>query len=283
MRIRRHLLVIPFVALYGSLLLLAGIAGHTAKTWNSPDGGNGNGFNPQYSEEAYPPPGNLPLLFSHNAYLALARQAAFDGNMEDAKHYMFNAFQTNPASGEAAFQLFNLYTRPDLYKAPPEMSEEHNDGTLAEPAPPHEPAFIPVPAEQQHLVDKLIRINRLLRPTYDTTQATLAEYWLDRGQPENAVYGWHVLLTTYPFVAESIFPLIQTHISNPKVLATLKGYLDSPPSWWDNYFNYLLEHEVAPPIVQEIYAARLNAKVPLSTSEQDSYARYLHQHHLAQQ
>lgn len=243
---RRRALTLTFTVIFGSLLILIGIADNYARIYNNPDEGNGDGFNPIISPGNYSPPSNLPFLFPPNAYIALARQAATDGKMDDAKQYASNALKANPASGEAALALFDFYTRPDLYRIepPPPVVEYEADTepVLEQPAPPPpEPAFVTLSPEDKRIADKLADINQVMRPSYPTTEDSVTKYWLHQGRPDKALPGWHVMLSEYPALSKEIFPALLSNLHDSRLQAALKPYLSDPPPWWDSFLKYQLE------------------------------------------
>lgn len=107
----KRLLVVSFLGLYGALFLYTGWSDQQASIYNNPDGGNGDGYNPLPLEYQYTP--DLPALVSPNAHLALADQAATSGKKPEARQHAFNALRHNPAGGQIALMLMNLYIQPD--------------------------------------------------------------------------------------------------------------------------------------------------------------------------
>lgn len=181
--IAKKLLLLLFTVVYSTLLILVGIADNSARIYNNPDLGNGDGFNPIISPGNYSHPRNLPFLFPPNAYLALARQAATDGEIEDAKQYAYNALKINPTSGEAAQGLLDFYTRPNLYRISLQIFDQESGNHHFPP----EPDFIIQSPSLQQFTDRLASINQTLRPVHIITQSSLADYWVNRGKPEKAL------------------------------------------------------------------------------------------------
>lgn len=275
-----------------SLLLGVGSWGDWyGQTFNNPDGGNGDGYNPIVAPGEYQAPASIPALFPPNAHVALAEQAATDGQMEAARQHALNALRSNPANGEAALMLFDLHARPDYYKletSEPEPADTNNvvddevdantvpDTTQAdEPAPTSAEAFLPLAPAQQTMTDRLADISHTLRPTHIATLNTLAEYWSAQDKSIKATPLWAMLLTKYGSAGEQAFPMFFAALENPDTRKLIQPYLETPPQWWPDFFRYLLEHETDNSKIQQIYQARLRSAQPPDARERDSYIQHL--------
>lgn len=264
--------------------------------YNNPDGGNGDGFNPVFAPGSYQPPQHLPLLLPPNAHLALAEQAAIDGHIPEARQHALTALANNPASGEAALMLFDLYARPASYKIDPIPEEE----TAAEEVNPDEAAdtttadnnpvseaeteaetetsadeFQPLPAAEQQQANQLADLSYKLRPTHIITLGILTDYWTAQQQLARALPLWSDLLVNYPPAANEAFPLFHRLLNNPEQTTVFANYIANPPTWWSSFFDYLIKNETDANKIQKIYLMRENSPHPPSPTERAAYMQHL--------
>lgn len=276
MRFSRWLVIVTFIITYGSLLLVVGVADQRAQEFNNPDAeySQRSGYNPLFHPGEYVLPTNLPLLFPPNAHLALAQQAATDGKMAQAKQHAYDALRNNPANGAISLMLFELYTRPDLYRViiPP---VEDVSNIAPPPTPINRLAYAPLSAEDRQTAEILARIIDTLRPSYAMAQGPLSQYWTAQGKPEKAIRGWSLLLSLSLSSSNTIFPLLHAAMEKPEMAEIIQQYMEKPPSWWKYFFNYLLEHETSPQKIQAFYQARHKSVSPIEPYERDVYVNYL--------
>jgi hypothetical protein len=277
------------IVAYGGLLTVTGIADWHGRQYNEVDSGNTDGYNPLFDPGNYHTPDHLPLLFPPNAHLALAEQAAVDGKIEDARHHAFNTLRHNPASGEAALMLLNLYARPSLYRIEVDDAEhdaeveeaniaDAQDTVVTEPdqaAANAAERFPTISAADKTLADTVADISYRLQPTYLTTLTTVADYWSAYKDDSKSFQARSALLINNPASAETTFPLFHAALDDPLFTAFFAKHLASPPVWWPAFFDYLLANEPDADKIHRYYMARANsANAPLPT-ERDSYVNYL--------
>jgi hypothetical protein len=267
---------------YGGLLTVTGIADARGRAYNEVDGGNSDGFNPLFDPGNYHTPASLPLLFPPNAHLALAEQAAVDGKIEDARRHALDALRHNPASGEAALMLLDLYARPALYRV--EVDDTEYDAEVAEAkvedAPPpaveaDNEAFPTLNPADKVLADTLADISYRLRPTYLTTLATVSDYWSAQQEDIKSFQARSTLLMNNPESAETTFPLFHAALDEPRFTEFFAKQLASPPAWWPAFFNYLLANEPDADKIHRYYMARASSANPPLPPERDSYVNHL--------
>jgi hypothetical protein len=271
----RWLFIAILVAAYGSLLALVGMADQRSREFNNPDGDYylRSGYNPVFHPGEYATPTNLPLLLSPYAHLALAQQAATDGQMAQAKQHAVDALKISPANGAISLMLFELFTRPDLYRVVLPPTGEVTD--TPDPPPINRLAYAALSAENRKVAETLAHIIDTLRPSYAMVQGPVSDYWASQGKPEKAIKGWSVLLSYSSSGANSIFPLLHTAMTKPEMTGIIQQYMDKPPTWWKNFFNYLLEHETDPQKIQAFYQTRQKSATPIDPYERDVYVNYL--------
>lgn len=279
---------------YAILLGIVSWADWHGRQFNEPDGGNRSGFNPRFAPGSYQTPEKFPLLFPPNAHLALAEQAAVDANTEAARRHAFEALRYNPASGEAALMLLDLYARPRFYYSPPDPDdaeddtadndpivedevEDTNDNDSAVPPDPLDlnQRFLPLLESDQRMANRLALVSYRLRPTYLVTLGTLADYWTAHGDLRHALPIWSDLLINHRGSSTEAFPLFHDAFENPAFADILATYLEKPPAWWPEFFNYLLKNEPDAQKIQRYFLARTHSGTPPSAAERDSYVNHL--------
>ncbi|MBO0614342.1 hypothetical protein [Thiothrix fructosivorans] len=266
---------------YGGLLTVTGIADGYGRTYNAVDGGNSDGYNPLFDPGNYHAPTHFPLLFPPNAYLALAEQAAVDGKVDDARRHAFDAVRHNPANGEAALMLLELYARPALYRVVLDETEyDAEDTGTTEPDQATDEtdateAFPTISPADKAVADTVADISYRLRPTYLTTLATVADYWSASKEDAKSFRARSALLVNNPESAEVTFPLFHTALDDPRFTEFFAQHLASPPVWWPAFFNYLLANEPDADKIHRYYMARANSAHPPIPAERDSYVNHL--------
>lgn len=279
---------------YAILLGIVSWADWHGHQFNEPDGGNGNGFNPRFAPGSYQTPEKLPLLFPPNAHLALAEQAAVDANTEAARRHAFEALRHNPANGEAALMLLDLYARPRFYYSPPDLDDAEDDTADNDPVIEDEVEdtndnesadtsnlldanqnFLPLTEPDASMANRLALVSYQLRPTYLATLGALADYWTTQGDLRHALPIWSDLLINHRASSTEAFPLFHEAFENPAFADILATYLEKPPAWWSGFFNYLLQNEPDPQKIQRYYLARTHSNTPPSAAERDSYVNHL--------
>lgn len=271
---------------YASLLAVTGIADWQGRLYNDVEGGNRDGYNPRFDPGNYQTPDSLPVLFPSTAHLALAEQAAVDGKIAAARHHAFDALHQNPANGEAALLLLDLYARPAMYRI--ELDDTEYD-VEAEELQAKQPAaaeqvyadeddsevFGSISNADKLFADKAADLSYHLRPTYLATLGTLAEYWSAHNQDEKSFRVRSVLLVNNPESAERTFPLFHAALDDPRFNEFFAQQLQSPSVWWPAFFNYLLTNETDADKIQQYYLARAHSANPPTPSERDSYVSHL--------
>lgn len=266
---------------YGGLLTVTGIADLRGREYNEVDGGNNDGFNPLFDPGSYRTPASLPLLFPPNAHLALAEQAAVDGKIEEARRHALDALRHNPASGEAALMLLDLYARPALYRV--ELDDTEYDAEDTDTAETDEivadtvdnETFQPMNPADKALADTLADISYRLRPTYLATLATVSDYWSAQKEDAKSFHTRSVLLVNNPASAETTFPLFHAALDDSRFTEFFAQHLAAPPVWWPAFFNYLLANEPDADKIHRYYMARADSANPPLPAERDSYVNHL--------
>lgn len=270
----RWLITGLFIAVYGSLLIMVGIADSRALAFNNPDSDNyklRSGYNPLFHPGEYNTPSNLPPLFPPNAYQALAQQAATDGKMDQAKQHAYDALKRNPANGAISLMLFEFYARPNLYRVilPP-------PGDITSPPTPiNRLAYAALSGQDKQIAEILANYVDRLRPTYTIAQGSLSSYWTAQKKPEKAIKGWSVLMSFSLDSSQKIFPLLHAAMDKPAMKEIIQQYMQDPPSWWKYFFNYLLAHEKKPEKIQAFYQKTNKTAFFIDSYARDAYVNYL--------
>lgn len=282
-------IISSLIVAYGGLLTVTGIADWRGREYNQVDGGNRDGYNPQFDPGNYRTPEHLPLLFPPNAHLALAEQAAVDGKIDEARRHALDALRYNLASGEAALMLLDLYARPAMYRVilddavyDAEVEDENiadsPDTGTTEPdqaAADAAEAFPTLSPADKTLADTVADISYRLQPTYLTTLATVADYWSATKGDLKSFQARSALLVNNPESAEDTFPLFHAALDDSRFTEFFAQHLASPPVWWPAFFNYLLANEPDADKIHRYYMARTNSVNPPLPKERDSYVNHL--------
>lgn len=235
--IYNSLFIVTLFIIFSGIFINAFHANKIARQYNQTDGPNSNGFNPIVNPGHYIKLQKMPWLLHPHAYTALARQAAIDGQLQDAINYASKSLQSNPANGEAALTLFNLYTQPYLHYIPPA------DPVIAT----EDTSFIfetlrfqyaSLDTNKTEQIAQLASVNNLLHPTNPFTQSALAEYWLYQKQPHHALPSWHILLSLYPDYKVYLFPILEQYCQHKQMFEEADIRTINSSVWWQEFRSY---------------------------------------------
>ncbi len=169
----------------------------------------------------HPTPGieALEKVIRHNprhayAHEQLAWQKYQKGHYNDAKQHALMALQNNLSSGIATAVLMAAY---DHEKKP----------------------------EQSH---QAAQLSAHLWPAHDLSMKMIADHWLKAGYLNKAMSAWNVSLSQDPHkeffaegaTAKAIFPILNKVAQHEESTQLFQPYHLHPPSWWDEFFKYMV-------------------------------------------
>jgi tetratricopeptide (TPR) repeat protein len=111
----------------------------------------------------------------------------------------------------------------------------------------------------------LLAIERM--PASKDVRLRAADYWVARGRLDRAVINWAAVLELDPDQGKRIYPLLARLAGSSATLGVLQDLLQSPPSWWDDFFAYLAKNADRLETVVNVATLRHASKAPLSAKE----------------
>lgn len=170
-----------------------------------------------------------------------SEEALIKENPDTAEQLALQAWSKNITSGQAAAQLLAVY-----------IAEENvTQG------------------------DQVAQLVSQLWPANTYTRAQLANYWTKRGDFAKVLPEWNALLIRNGATHTQLFPVLKQIANNPQTFSLLLPFMQSPPSWWDNFFIYLTGDEESLGTIKSIYTIRLNADKPLDENERRYFVQRL--------
>lgn len=162
-------------------------------------------------------------------------------NWETAQQLALRAWSKNITSGQAAAQLLAVYV----------AKEDFTQG------------------------DQVASLVSQLWPAHTYTRSQLADYWSKRGDFSKVLPEWNALLIRNRSTHKQLFPVLKQIVNNPQTFNLLLPFMQSPPSWWDNFFIYLTRDQESLNSIKSIYTIRLNADKPLNKNERRYFVQRL--------
>jgi hypothetical protein len=178
---------------------------------------------------------------SRAIYSGNINQTVTSDQLQQAKHLALQAYQQDITFGYGAAQLLAVY-------------EKTNDFSNA---------------------DQLARLASYLWPAHPQTRAQLADYWLRRGNAEELVKEWNVLLTRDAGLHKEFYPLLLKLAKNETTQSALAQLIETPPIWWNSFFSYIAQIPEESELLDILFESRRTSKTPLSNEETQIYVARL--------
>ncbi len=131
--------------------------------------------------------------------------------------------------------------------------------------------------KQPEQADSMMQLAIERMPADKALRLQAAQYWLRRGELEQAVDNWAAALELDRTLGTRIYPALARMTENPDALDILKKLMQAPPSWWDDFFAYLARNEKRLATVVNVATLRHASETPLSTRERDLLVERLQQ------
>ncbi len=115
--------------------------------------------------------------------------------------------------------------------------------------------------------DRLMELAVERMPANKGVRLRAADYWVARGQLDRALVNWAAVLELDGAQGKRIYPLFMRLAENPSTLGVFRGLMQSPPSWWDDFFAYLAANARRLETVVNVATLRHATETPLSARE----------------
>ncbi len=158
-----------------------------------------------------------------------------------------------------------------LMETDPESSEEFLRQSIAlnpgDADPMESLARLQMQSGRTGQADRLIELAVARMPANKGVRLRAADYWVARGKLDRALSNWTAVLELDRNQGGQIYPLLMRLAGNPKTLGVFRELMQSPPSWWDDFFAYLAANAGKLETVVNVATLRHATEVPLSARE----------------
>jgi hypothetical protein len=185
-------------------------------------------------------PVNDAYRLTADALTTLAEKANESAKFEESEQLALRALADNPTSGRPASHLLSLYASQKRSKQAAEVAD----------------------------------IAGKLWPAHTYTHTRLADYWSHQQRMDKLIPEWNILLIRNPELRPQLFPILLQLAKQTDYAPLIKPYIEQPPLWWQEFFNYLCQN-AEPELLQQIYQQRLNSKVAIEKTERTAYVNRL--------
>jgi tetratricopeptide (TPR) repeat protein len=120
---------------------------------------------------------------------------------------------------------------------------------------------------KQQQADEMMVLAVQRMPASKRIRLSAAEYWGLRQQLPKALENWAAALELDKKLGKRIYPLLMRLAENDKALGVFLPLAKSPPSWWDDFFEYLVLNTKKLETVVNLATLRHSTKVALSKRE----------------
>lgn len=106
------------------------------------------------------------------------------------------------------------------------------------------------------LAKQAAEMANLLEPRNADVQLALGNFWVQRGQPVQAVAHWGAALESRPALAKQLFPVMLSIVDTPALRLSAAQALQDAPAWWSSFFMYALNNAVHEATLKALYSVR---------------------------
>ena len=114
-----------------------------------------------------------------------------------------------------------------------------------------------------------------LSPMRSTVQLGAAEFWMRRGEMDEAIKHLSVALELRPQIRESLYPNLLRLADNPSTRPTFGVLLKEPPSWWESFFAYAAVNSPRLDTLRTLYQMRSQSAQKPTVDERRLYVKRL--------
>ena len=189
-------------------------------------------------------------------------RSAVDGDATAAE----KALSWNPAHPKALY-LKALEIKSSDPQGAVALLQRSIDGNPADARPVVELAHLLLAAGAEQQADALAEQAVVLMPAYVPVRLSVANYWIKREQWLQALENWRAVLITNKGLGKRIYPVMLKIAETEQARELLHDLALDPPSWWDDFFQYVTNNAQSLDAVVALASMRQGSGVPLSAEE----------------
>lgn len=115
-----------------------------------------------------------------------------------------------------------------------------------------------------------------LAPSDPRIHNRAAAYWISRDNLGQAMRHWSLAMEAYPASKRQLFPILLEAAEDPRARSAFKPFAESPPAWWEAFFESVASKVWDLDTVRALYAFRReSSRAPITEPERQAYVARL--------
>jgi len=114
-----------------------------------------------------------------------------------------------------------------------------------------------------------------LMPADKVVRLQAAAHWVSRDLLDRAVNNWSTALSIDIELGDALYPVFMQIAQSEQARGQLVSLTNAPPSWWNDFIQYLTVNADSTDALLEIMKMRRQSQVAISTKERESVVRRL--------